>query len=159
MVKEFSKRILPAVLVPIGMLGTVVADDGIRSPMELVAEAKAHIQEIEPAELKAEHGDQLVLIDVREPDEFAEGHIDGAVNMPRGTLEFVVGRHPVLAAIAEESPAELADTKIVLYCGSGARSALAAQSLMAMGFKNIHSLAGGVRAWREDIGQSRDNSD
>ena len=130
-------------------LGVFAADEGVRSAMELVAEAKAQIKEITPAELKKTLPDRQVLIDVREPEEFAKGHIDGAVNIPRGTLEFAFKQHPVLAANATKSPADLADTEIVLYCGSGGRSALAAQSLQAMGFQNVYSLAGGIRAWRE----------
>lgn len=124
------------------------ADDGLRSPLELVAAAKAEIQEISPAML-AQGAAGKVLIDVREPDEFAAGHIEGAANHPRGLLEFTVTRHPVLAALAESAPAALADAQIVLYCGSGARSALAAQSLQSLGFKQVYSLAGGYEAWRD----------
>jgi rhodanese-related sulfurtransferase len=124
------------------------ADDGLRSPLELVAAARAEIQEISPAML-VQGAAGKVLIDVREPDEFAAGHIEGAANHPRGLLEFTVKRHPVLAALAESAPAELADTEIVLYCRSGARSALAAQSLQSLGFKRVFSLAGGYDAWRD----------
>ena len=131
----------------IGWASVATADDGLRSPLELVAAAKEEIQEISPAML-AQGAAGKVLIDVREPEEFAAGHIEGAVNHPRGLLEFTVKRHPVLAALAESAPAELADTEIVLYCRSGARSALAAQSLQALGFKRVYSLAGGYDAWR-----------
>ena len=128
-------------------LTAAYAEDGIRSPMELVAEAKAEINEISPDTLARQPDGERVVIDVREPAEFAAGHIDGAANHPRGTLEFTIKRHPVLAEIAKNSPAKLADTEIVLYCRSGGRSALAAQSLQALGFKNVHSLSGGFQAW------------
>lgn len=141
------KSLIKALLLLPGLACSQAADDGIRSPMELVAEARAEINEMSPATLREASAKARALIDVREPDEFAAGHIEGAVNMPRGTLEFAINRHPLLAEIAETSPVELPDTEIVLYCGSGARSALAAQSLKAMGFKNVYSLSGGFRAW------------
>lgn len=126
-----------------------VADDPqIQSPMTLVAAARAEINEIAPAELAGKPADGRVLIDVREPGEFEQGHIDGAVNQPRGLLEFVITRHPALAEIAANQPDQLANTEIVLYCRSGARSALAAQSLQKLGFTNVHSLAGGYTGWQ-----------
>lgn len=141
-----------AAVVMLALLITVgqgLAADPLPSATALVAEAKAQIREISPAALKGEPLEERVLIDVREPAEFASGHIDGAVNQPRGTLEFTVMRHPVLAALAEKDPAHVADTKIILYCRSGTRSALAAQTLEKMGFKNVYSLSGGFSGWQE----------
>jgi rhodanese-related sulfurtransferase len=129
--------------------GHALADDALPSATALVAEAKAQIKEISAAELKAGALDGRVVIDVREPEEFAGGHIPGAVNQPRGTLEFTVMRHPVLAALAEQNPARVADTQIILYCRSGTRSALAAQTLEKMGFNNVYSLRGGFQGWQE----------
>ncbi len=126
---------------------TLADEDVIPSPMALVAAAKAEIREIRPEQLAGKPAEHRVLIDVREPAEFEAGHIHGAVNQPRGTLEFAIQRHPLLAQIAAGTPADLAGTEILLYCGSGARSALAAQSLQKMGFTNVYSLAGGFRAW------------
>ena len=115
--------------------------------MELVAAAKAEINEISPETLARQPDGERVVIDVREPAEYEAGHIDGAANHPRGLLEFTIKRHPVLAEIAAKSPDQLADTEIVLYCRSGGRSSLAAQSLQNMGFKKVYSLAGGFTAW------------
>ena len=140
-------RYLPGAAALILFSNVLLAQEGIRSPQALVAAAKAEVEEITPAQLASRRAD-VVLIDVREPDEFAAGHIDDAVNYPRGVLEFRVQTHPTLVAIAAAAPAKLADAEIVLYCRSGARSALAALSLKALGFTRVASLAGGYRAWQ-----------
>ena len=79
------------------------------------------------------------MIDVRENDEFREGHLPGARGIGRGILEY---------HIADEIPD--ADTEIVLYCRGGNRSALAADSLQQMGYTNVLSLRGGYREWTQD---------
>lgn len=79
----------------------------------------------------------FVLIDVREPEEFAESHIDGAVNMPRGNIIF---HAPVLIA----DPAE----PIVIYCLTSPRSVLAARTLRQMGYSNVTCMSGGYEAWQ-----------
>jgi len=107
---------------------------------QLCNEAKKEIQEIEVAELKRMQsaGEKFALIDVREPDEVAKGTIPGAVPIPRGVLELKVDQ-----VTADK------DAKIVLYCGGGNRSALAAWMLKKMGFRHPISLVGGWRAWTE----------
>ncbi len=107
----------------------------------LVNEAKKEIQEIDPAALKKmqQSGDDFVLIDVREPDEVSRGTIPGAVAIPRGKLELDIGK------ITTDK-----DKKLVLYCGGGSRSALAAWMLKKMGFKNVISLATGYRGWTQN---------
>jgi len=106
----------------------------------LVDEAKKEIREIDAEELKRMQRakEDFVLIDVREADEHAKGLIPGAVPIPRGKLELDVDK-----ATADK------DKKVVLYCGGGSRSALAAQTLKKMGFKHPISLAGGYRGWKE----------
>lgn len=121
----------------------------IMDPKRLVAAARELIREVEADELAGRLAPDSILIDVREPEEFADGHIFGAVNIPRGRLEFDVLKHPELARLAEDDPAALADREIVLYCRSGGRGALAAQSLQSMGFDKVLSLRGGYRAWQE----------
>ena len=79
-----------------------------------------------------------MLIDVREADEFHAGHIPGALNIPRGLLEFKLSGTPALAA---------RDTRIVLYCKTSGRAALAACALQSMGYLNVQSIAGGFDAW------------
>ncbi|SRR5690554_2403883 len=114
---------------------------------DLVADAHTRIRRISPQQLQAERED-LIIIDVREPAEFAEGHLPGAINLPRGVLEFKIEAHPALAC--ETSPA-LADRerRIALYCLTGGRSALATDSLQRMGFTQLMSLEGGFTAWKD----------
>ena len=105
---------------------------------KLVAEAKKNIQEISPRDAASalERGDAL-LIDVRDHDEWAEGHIPGARNFSRGTLELEI----------EEAAPDLS-APIITHCGGGGRSALAAESLQRMGYRNVKSMAGGFKAWK-----------
>jgi rhodanese-related sulfurtransferase len=107
---------------------------------QLVDEAKSQIKEIGPEELKKmrQSGEDFTLVDVREPEEHAKGTIPGAVNVPRGILEVNIDK------ITTDK-----DRKLVLYCGGGSRSALAALNLKKMGFRNAISLAGGYRGWHE----------
>jgi rhodanese-related sulfurtransferase len=111
---------------------------------QLVDEAKAQIKEIAPGDLKQmqQASEDFTLVDVREADEFAKGSIPGAVPMPRGILEVNIDQ------ITTDK-----DRKLVLYCGGGSRSALAALNLKKMGFNNVISLAGGYRGWRESEGK------
>lgn len=107
---------------------------------QIVDEARREIEEIDVDELKRMQraGEDFVLIDVREPDEVAKGSIAGAAPIPRGKLELDVDQ------VTSDK-----NKKIVCYCGGGSRSALAAQSLKKMGFRNPVSLIGGYRAWKE----------
>jgi rhodanese-related sulfurtransferase len=109
---------------------------------QLVEEAKREIREIDAAELKRMQQSQqeFTLIDVREPDEVVQGAIAGAQALPRGQLE-----HKIDTITTDK------DQPIVCYCGGGGRSALAAQSLKRMGFKNVMSLAGGYKGWKGGI--------
>jgi rhodanese-related sulfurtransferase len=105
---------------------------------ELVAEAKKHITEISPHETAAKSkSGKAVIVDVREKDEWDEEHIPDALHMSRGTIEL---------DIEEKIP----DTNrlIICHCGGGGRSALAAESLQKMGYKNVRSMAGGFKAWK-----------
>lgn len=110
------------------------------TPFDLVAAAKKIIQEIPEQEALQLLGQALVL-DVREPQEYSAGKLPGAVNIPRGVLEFQIGNHPQLGN-AHDQP-------ILVYCLSGGRSALAVESLKKLGFNGAVSLAGGFKAWSE----------
>lgn len=112
---------------------------------DLVADARRQIQEIDPGQF-ASQANGHVLIDVREPAEFDTGHIAGAINIPRGVLEFQVD---VNAAVANVSDPALSHKQqlIVLVCRTGGRSALAALNLQRMGFSNVRSIAGGIAEW------------
>jgi phage shock protein E len=105
---------------------------------KLVAEAKKKITEISPqdAATRSKSG-EAVIVDVRETDEWDEEHIPGAMHMSRGTIELDM-----------EEKVPDANAMIICHCGGGGRSALAAESLQKMGYKNVRSMAGGFKAWK-----------
>lgn len=115
------------------------------SPSDFVAKTKATIKECSVKEVRNSQNAGTVLIDIRELAEFQRGHIPGAILIPRGLLEFEI--LPALEKRGLGTPPE--DCDIVLYCGTGGRSALAAKSLDAMGFRNVRSMDGGIVAWAE----------
>lgn len=117
-----------------------------QTAQNLVAEAKARIREIDAAELAALQARGVPVIDVREPAEYAGGHVPGAASIPRGVLEFEVDGHPAVNGLRDPALAHR-DRPLVLYCRSGGRSALAAEALLRLGFVEPLSLAGGFVAW------------
>src|SRR5438034_5643300 len=105
---------------------------------KLVAEAKKRITEISPQDAATKSkGGEAVIVDVRENDEWDEEHILDAIHLSRGTIELDI----------EEKIPDLNQT-IITHCGGGGRSALAAESLQKMDYKNVRSMAGGFRAWK-----------
>lgn len=110
----------------------------MKTPHDLVTEARQHITEVSLREAEAAIREADALIDVREADEFAGGHLPGAILMPRGVLEFRLAGHPELSR---------RDLNIVLYCKTSGRAALAARSLKEMGYLSVRSIAGGIDAW------------
>jgi len=110
------------------------------TPMDLVAQAKQNIVEIDVDSTKKSLETSLVL-DVREPAEYAAGHLPGAFNIPRGVLEFKIGSHPDFQ--------DKQDAHIIVYCQTGGRSALATEALNKIGFSNAVSMVGGFKAWAE----------
>lgn len=115
------------------------------SPSDVVAKAKATIKECSIRDVKDCIDAGTVLIDIRELAEYQRGHIPGAMYVSRGLLEFEI--LPALERHGISVPP--AECDIVLYCGTGGRSALAAKSLDAMGFRNVKSMDGGIVAWAE----------
>lgn len=111
---------------------------------DLVARARAAIREIEPAALTGLPAD-TVLVDVREPAEYATGHLPGAVNIPRGVLEFEISAHPAVANVTEPALANRSRS-LVVYCAAGGRAALATQTLQELGFTQVCSIRGGIKA-------------
>jgi sulfur-carrier protein adenylyltransferase/sulfurtransferase len=107
---------------------------------EMLGEARQVIPEQPPAELKKrlEGGEPVVVIDVRDPDEYRDGSIEGATNISRGFLEFRVG-----SVAADPS------TPIVLYCQTGLRSMLAAKALHDLGYQHVINLQGGFQRWAQ----------
>jgi len=115
---------------------------------ELVQEALARVQEIQPWDLRDAmvSGRELLLLDVREPAEFAMLHIPGSLNVPRGVIE------QACEWDYEETVPRLAarrDQDIVVICRSGKRSVLAAHRMREMGFSDVSSLRTGVRGWND----------
>jgi rhodanese-related sulfurtransferase len=110
----------------------------MKSASDLVMAAKAQSREIPLSEAAAAMAAADVVIDVREPEEYAAGHLQGAVNLPRGLLEFKLSGNPAL---------ERRDLAVVLYCKTSGRAALSAVSMQAMGYLNVVSVAGGYDAW------------
>jgi len=108
--------------------------------LQLVGDAKTRIKEttIDDVKAKLDRGEQFTLVDVREDHEWAAGHLPQAVHLGKGILERD-------AETKLPNPA----AEIVLYCGGGYRSALAADALQKMGYTNVWSMDGGFRGWKE----------
>jgi rhodanese-related sulfurtransferase len=108
--------------------------------LKIVNEAKSRIRETTAEEVKRQldRGEKMVLVDVREESEFAQDHLPGAIHMGKGVIE-----RDIEARVPDPT------ARIVLYCGGGFRSALAADNLQQMGYENVVSMDGGVRLWRE----------
>jgi rhodanese-related sulfurtransferase len=108
--------------------------------LRIVEDAKKRIREVSIDDVKArlDRSDKFVLVDVREESEYAKDHLPGAIHLGKGVIERDI----------EERVPDLS-TPIVLYCGGGYRSALAADNLQKMGYSNVLSMDGGIRGWRE----------
>jgi sulfur-carrier protein adenylyltransferase/sulfurtransferase len=111
----------------------------VPTPRDLLQEAKASIREVEPADAQALfEGEGVTFLDVREPDEYEQGAIPGAVHLPRGHLEFQIeGKLP-----DKERP-------VVVYCAGGVRSAFAAKTMGDLGYRDVQSLIGGFNKWKD----------
>jgi rhodanese-related sulfurtransferase len=108
---------------------------------KLITEARASVNELSWAEAEAAGIEGGWLIDVREPQEFAQGSVPGAINIPRGLLEFSIDKQPCFKGLDEQA---LMRQQMLLFCGTGGRSALAAQSLSRLGFSQAYSVRGGL---------------
>jgi rhodanese-related sulfurtransferase len=108
--------------------------------LRLVEQVKHNVKETNVTEVKSrlDKGERLLLIDVREESEYAAGHLPGARHLGKGVIE-----RDIEAAIPNTSQ------EIILYCGGGFRSALAADNLQKMGYTNVLSMDGGWRGWTE----------
>jgi rhodanese-related sulfurtransferase len=104
---------------------------------KLTADAKSRIREVTPKAARDEQQAGAVLVDVRESEEVAQGRAHGAIPLSKGIIEL---------RIEELVPDE--STPIICYCGGGSRSALAADNLQKMGYKNVASMSGGFKQWR-----------
>ena len=108
--------------------------------LKIVDEARSRVRETNVDEVKKrmDRGDKFLLVDVREESEYAKDHLPNAIHLGKGVIERdIEARVPQL------------DAEMVLYCGGGFRSALAADNLQKMGYTNVWSMNGGIRGWRE----------
>jgi rhodanese-related sulfurtransferase len=110
----------------------------MKTAHDLVIAAKARVQEVSIADAEQAIREADVLVDVREADEFAAGHLGGALHISRGMLEFKFSANPALQS---------RDLKVLLYCKTSGRAALAAAVLHEMGYLSVQSIAGGFDAW------------
>ncbi|MDX1499448.1 MAG: rhodanese-like domain-containing protein [Woeseiaceae bacterium] len=117
------------------------------SPADMIARARASVRECMVSDLADGIPEDTLLVDVREPEEVWRGCIPGAVAVPRGLLELEI--HGLVASFNGASEVPDVETPILLYCASGGRSALAAETLERMGYRNVVSLAGGIVAWHQ----------
>lgn len=108
--------------------------------LAIVNDAKKRVKEADFRDIKKrlDAGEKMIVVDTREDNEWAKGHIPGAVHLGKGVIE-----RDVETAIPDKN------ATLVLYCGGGFRSALAADNLQKMGYKNVISMDGGWRAWTE----------
>lgn len=108
--------------------------------LKVVNDAKSRIREtnVEEVKSKLDRGEKFTLVDVREESEYAKDHLPGAIHLGKGVIE---------RDIEERIPDH--STPLILYCGGGFRSALAADNLQKMGYTQVLSMDGGVRGWRE----------
>src|ERR671938_1296824 len=109
------------------------------SGAEFIRQIKSQIDEVDPSEVKSHLGNGVVLVDVRESEEWDAGHIPGAVHVPRGYLE-----SRIEGAVPDRSQ------RLVVYCASGQRSALAAHTLHELlGYEDVASMTGGITLWKD----------
>jgi len=120
-------------------INITVFADGKTIP-QIIGEAKSQTAEVTVEAVKddMDASRDFVLLDVRTSEEFQAGHLPKAVNIPRGTLEFMIGKH---------YPQK--DVAIVVYCRTDARAALCAKTLSDMGYTNVKNLKGAFKAWGE----------
>jgi rhodanese-related sulfurtransferase len=108
--------------------------------LKIVQDAKSRIRELTVDQVKAklDRGEKFHFVDVREESEWAKDHVTGAIHLGKGVIE-------------RDAEARLPDpnAEIILYCGGGYRSALAADNLQKMGYTNVYSMDGGIRVWRD----------
>jgi rhodanese-related sulfurtransferase len=117
------------------------ADSMAKTYEDLVREAKDVTEQTDASSIHAtlNSGEEVTVVDVREPAEWEEGHIPGATNIPRGLLEYLA---------ADKLPDK--NARIVVHCALGGRGSLAAQSLQEMGYENVVNMDGGMKDWREN---------
>ncbi|MDX6641683.1 MAG: sulfur-carrier protein adenylyltransferase/sulfurtransferase, partial [Solirubrobacteraceae bacterium] len=109
------------------------------SGAEFIRQVKSQIQEVDPSDVRPLVGNGVAIVDVRETDEFAAGHLPGARHVPRGFLE-----SRIEGVVPDRSQ------RVILYCASGNRSALAAKTMIdELGYETVESMTGGYTLWKD----------
>jgi rhodanese-related sulfurtransferase len=141
-----KKNLLTILISTMWLMANPVEAQSAKSATDMVKEAKAQIENLTPAQVKGEmEKGNVTIIDIREPDEVNQnGFIPGAINAPRGMLEFYAD-----VSLPYHKPEFKKDSRIILQCASGGRSALAVVTLRQMGYTNVAHLDGGFKAWKE----------
>ncbi len=141
---QFNKVII---ILTLFVLGSCTSKATYMSVEDLVNEARVGTKELAVEQLmeKIDKGDMIMLVDVREAGEFNAGYIPGAVNIPRGVLEFSIDKEEFWEEAMLYMP--LKDEEIVVYCKKGKRSILAADILQKMGYSNVSFLKEGWKKW------------
>ena len=135
-------NLLTALIVVLFVSGCIgIYEDG----NEMAADAKTKITEITVDELQARLDSGALLIDVRQENEYNKGNIPGSMVIPRGLLEFKIANEKFWEEMFMYAPEK--NEEIIIYCKSGARGSLAAETLVKLGYKNVKNLAGGWKAW------------
>src|SRR5438445_2752131 len=108
--------------------------------LKIVDDAKSRVREatVDDVKMRLDRGEKFLLVDVREESEYAKDHLPGAVHLGKGVIE-----RDIEARVPD------VNAPLVLYCGGGYRSALAADNLQKMGYTDVISMDGGIRVWRE----------
>ncbi len=135
-----KKSVLVFILTLVAICAAGHGEAADKTPQQLVQEAKAVIQEVTVGDSKKmlDTKEALIVLDVRDSQEFAEGHIPGAINISRGSLEFKV------AMIIPDK-----HSKIIVYCGLDLRAPLATKTLNDLGYKKAVNMIGGLEAWKQ----------
>ncbi len=113
-----------------------------KTVMQMIGEARAQVALVEPTEAADELGSGAVIVDVREPEEWQHGHINGSVPAPRGLLEFFADP----ASPRHQNQLD-PSRRVIVVCASGARASLAALTLTTMGYQDVAILDGGLKGW------------
>ena len=146
--KKFNNFFLAFVILLFAFGGcTGIYEDG----KELANDAKTRITEINVQDLKSmiDTGATFLLIDVRQKDEYSKGNIIGSISIPRGVLEFKINNEQYWEEEFMYPP--LKEDEIIIYCKSGARGALATESLKKLGYTNVKNLTGGIVAFDPEL--------
>jgi rhodanese-related sulfurtransferase len=138
--KIFFDKIFSRYRPPLRAVRNLMAQQHSPRFLQIVEDARGRIREVSVDDVKTriDRGENLVLLDVREESEYARDHLPGAIHLGKGVIERDI----------EQRVPQL-DTPLVLYCGGGYRSALAADNLQKMGYTDVLSMDGGIREWRE----------